>query len=596
MNLLFVQPKARDIAGIATGICYVATATKEAGYNIFGVNLNYFSSSGYRDILASAINTNNIDVVFIGGTSGDFNEIKRIISILKGLNNELVLVLGGYLVSTEPELVIRNTGADFGVIGLGETASVELLNLLSQKCAKSSYSTISGLVYIDDNNDLVITSNRKACSFNFNRIPALDLLFDDYIRNNKHIDLVGSIGCPFSCTFCSRPVGTKKYDQRPLDSLFYELDYWLTVYDIKTIGINDELFSLDEERVREFCSRIRKYQIGFGLQGRVDTITEEILTMLKDAGCYSISYGLESANNSILASMKKGITIEQIEKALSATRQHGISIIGNFIFGDIQETYETANDTLNWWTNHMSEYDIHLTMIVPFPGSYIYDYAVQKGMISDKLKFLNDGCPPVNCSKMSESEILRLKRRINSLLQIKSRASTISIKYIHPDNTIDLTLECGHCFKKFNVFKKDLANDSRWSFDRCPSCGGHNSLSPTDIFKPSLYKQVLDHMSEQYFKTFQMKNKKIVMWGAKERGQLLIASSENLRKCLVKVVDSAHEEYHDKLLLGIIRVDPPETLKDLDFDYLIIASTNYRDEIKSIIRDKFQLNIEILDI
>jgi anaerobic magnesium-protoporphyrin IX monomethyl ester cyclase len=560
---------------------------------VFGVNLNYFDLADHQSVLSTSVGDNGIDVVFIGGTSGDFREVAKIAATLKQIKPDLVVVVGGYLVSTEPELVISNMEADFGIIGLGESTSVELLDALGNNFSKSACSAIEGLIFIDEYQQLVKTPARKVCSFDFSRIPNLQLLFDADIKRNKQIDLVGSIGCPFSCTFCSRPVGTKKYDQRPLDSLFNELDYWLRIYDIKTIGINDELFSLNEDRVREFCSRISHYHIGFGLQGRVDTITEEMLALLKDAGCHAISYGLESANNSILSSMNKGITIEQIQKTLSATRSHDISIIGNFIFGDIQETYETANDTLDWWISNMSKYDIHLTMIVPFPGSHVYDYAVQKGIIPDKLQFLKDGCPPVNLSKMSDSEMLRLRRKIDNLLQIKSKASNVSITAIDSDNTVNLNIECGHCFDEFTVCNKDLGNDSRWSYDRCPKCGGHNLISPNDIYKPYLYKQVLDDIAENYFKDFVSNNKKIAMWGAKERGQLLIASSPSLRKCLIKVVDNAYQSFEGKLL-GLIPVDPPESLKDIEFDCLIIASTNYREEIRLIVLDDFKLNIEIL--
>ncbi len=253
MNLLFVQPKARDIAGIATGICYVATATQNAGHRAFGINLNHFSPPDHQNVLSSCIIENNIQVAFIGGTSGDFCEVDRITMLLKTIKQDIIVVIGGYLISTEPELVLRNTNADFGIIGPGDTTSVELLKALTHDFTKSSCAEIPGLIYLDDKSQLVRTRLREVGSFDFSRIPDLGLLFEFDIKKSKHIDLISSIGRPFNCTFCSRPIGFKKYDQRPLDSLFSELDHWLQIYDIQDITINDELFALNAQRVREFC-------------------------------------------------------------------------------------------------------------------------------------------------------------------------------------------------------------------------------------------------------------------------------------------------------------------------------------------------------
>jgi anaerobic magnesium-protoporphyrin IX monomethyl ester cyclase len=595
MKLLFAQPKAVDVAGIAPGICYVASAAKKAGHQVFGLNFNYINASDYLKTLSEIIKLNDIQAVLIGGTSGDYREVEKLTKCIKSINPELIVILGGYLVSTEPEIVIQNIPADFGVIGPGEVTIVELLDALTQKSNNIYLNNVNGIIYTNTKGSTIKTKPRNIVPFDFSLTPDLSLLFDDQIKKYKHIDLVSSIGCPFSCTFCSRPVGLMKYNQRSLDSFFDELDYWINKYDINDININDELFSINHDRLREFCSRIHKYKIGFSFQGRVDMINEEILPLLKNAGCHTISYGLESASNTILSSMKKKITIEQIENTLTATRKHGIAIVGNFIFGDIQETYETACETLNWWISHVSTFDIHLTMIQPLPGSHIYKHCVENGIIRDKSQFLKDGCPVLNFSKMTNEEQFRLKRRIDNLLNIKSKASTVSATAVHEDNTMDLKVECGHCWKVFDVPGKNLHVDSRWAYDRCPHCGGHNLLSPSDIYKPYLCKSVLDRVSDELFKTFALNNKKVALWGAKERGQLLIASSHNLRKCLIKVVDSAYQSFKDPLF-DQFKVDSPETLKELHIDYLIITSTNHYDEIQSIVKNDFKLDMEIVSL
>ncbi|MBN1545860.1 MAG: hypothetical protein JW902_04295 [Syntrophaceae bacterium] len=120
-----------------------------------------------------------------------------------------------------------------------------------------------------------------------------------------------------------------------------------------------------------------------------------------------MSFGLESADNRILKSMKKGTTVEQIERTLRLVYDAGISFEGAFIFCDIEETYETASNTLKWWREH-SEYRITLNLITIYPGTYLYKYACERGIIKDRVKFLKLGCPQVNVSKLTDRQMNEL--------------------------------------------------------------------------------------------------------------------------------------------------------------------------------------------
>ena len=94
---------------------------------------------------------------------------------------------------------------------------------------------------------------------------------------------------------------------------------------------------------------------------------------------------MESASDVVLKSMEKNITVAQIEKALAITYQAQIQIQGNFIFGDKAETWETANQTLQWWLHHR-EYQINIGgRVVPYPGSVLYYDAIERGLIDDRI-------------------------------------------------------------------------------------------------------------------------------------------------------------------------------------------------------------------
>lgn len=201
--------------------------------------------------------------------------------------------------------------------------------------------------------------------------------------------VIASRSCPFSCTFCFHPSG-RKYRQRSLDNIFAEIDYLLKTTEVKQLIISDELFAVKKQRVFEFCKRISKYKINWSLQLRVTDVNPEMLQAMKDSGCVCISYGLESADNSVLKSMEKHITIEQIETALKMTYAVNIDIQGGFIFGDIAETNETAANTLKWFDAN-SNYGLELNMIHIFPGTPLYNFAFEHGIIRDKVEYLKKG-------------------------------------------------------------------------------------------------------------------------------------------------------------------------------------------------------------
>jgi len=220
--------------------------------------------------------------------------------------------------------------------------------------------------------------------------------------------MISSRSCPYNCTFCFHPIG-KKYRQRSLDDFFKEAEYLIDKYNMNMLMLLDELFGVHPERVKEFCRRIKPYNLKWVAAMRVDIVTEEMLDMMKDAGCSTISYGLESANDVILKSMKKHIKLSQIENALELTYRAKVGIQGNFIFGDQAETWETANQTLQWWFNNR-KYLINLSGVRAYPGTELYYKALEKGLIKDKIKFIEAECPFLNWTEMSNEELAEYSR------------------------------------------------------------------------------------------------------------------------------------------------------------------------------------------
>jgi len=202
--------------------------------------------------------------------------------------------------------------------------------------------------------------------------------------------------------------------ERSLDDFFKELDHLVNKYHLNSVMILDELFAVKRERLYEFCRRIKSYCLTWIVQLRVDTVDEEILSLMKDSGCVFISYGIESMSNRVLKSMGKKTTRQEIDEALLLTSKAGIGIQGNLLFGDKEEEWDSVEESLLWWSDNRN-YNINLTPIYAYPGTNLYKYSCDKNLVSDKIAFLQKGCPPLNVTRMTENQFSEMIHMVETL-------------------------------------------------------------------------------------------------------------------------------------------------------------------------------------
>lgn len=429
MKILFVVPKINSDNRVyylyPIGIGYLSAYLKSKGYSVRIVDLNYYKD--HYKALINCFKEESYQIVCTGGLSTYYLALKNLISLIRIVSPESVVVVGGGIVSTEPELSFQNLKPDYAVYGEGEATLYELI-----KCIENGIDVrgIKGVVFRNDDGNITITEKRPV-------LKDLDSLpFPDYDGLNittflerQHSDgflyymhdsprvmyVMASRSCPMSCTFCYDPAGNI-YRQRSIENFFSEIDLLIDKYNINGLVVFDELLAADKERLYQFCETIRAYKIPWLCRLRVDNVDEASLQLLKYSGCCYINYGIESAHDSILASMNKKTTINQIETALDLTRKAGIGFTGNFIFGDPEETEETANETLRWWRKY-HYYNLNMGYILPYPGSQFYKTCVSRSLGFDKIRNLEKNCPVVNISKMSQDSFVGLEARMKSLIE-----------------------------------------------------------------------------------------------------------------------------------------------------------------------------------
>lgn len=528
MNYLFVLPKesAKSSGGynvFPVGIAYVSAYLKLCGHKVFTVNLEFFEEST-DEALARLVHTHAIDVIATGGLSRDYKSLRELIDIARKIKPELIVVVGGGIISGDPKPAMIALGADIGVIGQGEITMHELAKALDQGL---SYANVSGLIF--KSKTAYITTPPRLEIKHLDDLPLPDydgFSFADYMRQIDYsvAYIIASRSCPLKCTFCFHPSGDK-YRKRSLDDIFKEIDYLIATYSPKVLTISDELFAPNRARVIDFCKRIAPYGIEWTVQLRVCDVDEEMLQIMSESGCSTISYGIESADDRVLTSMAKKITRAQIDRALRMTYDAGIDIQGGLIFGDAVETTDTVATSLKWYDEH-AYYGLELNMINIFPGTALYKNAVISGIVKDPIKFLVDGCPLINVSRLTDSEYRDLASQLYERnMRAKYEPKDYQVHNIDDGGQCTATMSCNKCGTPVSI-ESDLLHISRLL---CVNCRQRHYLDP---FKKLCLPTPL---SNDDFKG----DERIVLWGAGELCIKLLDAYPQLHEERFVVVDSS---------------------------------------------------------
>jgi radical SAM superfamily enzyme YgiQ (UPF0313 family) len=455
------------------GLAYISSTMKKAGHDVDCLNTNHLAGT-VQTLIKEQLDKKQYDVVATGHTGIGLAVVEKIVHAAREHHSNPKIIVGGCLITSEKELMLDALSPDVEVISEGEDTIVELLDALEKK---KSLHNIDGIGFKEKGKRIFTKPRQPIMNLDSISLPDFESFgFREYLDNMSSENLYGefdyprtypllaSRGCPYQCTFCYHSIGSR-YRQRSIDNVMNELQVAFDKWKINSIDIYDDLFSYDKERLLEFCKRLKEkiqnlpWAVKWTCQLSVRGIDKNLLQTLKDSGCNIISFGFESYNQKVLNSMRKPITPALIDHAIKLCREVGIGIQGNFIFGDVAETKETATETLNYIKEH-GKGQILIGFIQPYPGSAIYKRCLEKGIIKDKLEFIRNHISHTNwlnmTEEMTDDEINWLKKEIT-----KTR-----IKYAHyeiPDTVEKISK------KRYNLHKK------------CPFCGEEQVYKNCDI-------------------------------------------------------------------------------------------------------------------
>jgi anaerobic magnesium-protoporphyrin IX monomethyl ester cyclase len=244
---------------------------------------------------------------------------------------------------------------------------------------------IRGLAYRRDG-EVVEAPNRALGDLNDLPLPRHDLLPLEHYRlpmlEGKYAFVTTSRGCPARCTFCIKHVMWQNSVRLRSPERIVEELHLLASLGVRNIHFEADLFTANREQVERICRLIldQGLDIRWTCNSRVDTVDPELLSSMKQAGCWMIAWGIESASPRVLRRAKKGITPEKAERALRWSREAGIGNWGYFIIGLPGETEESIAQT----TRFAKELPLDLALFhvaVPYPGTPFYHEALERGWL-----------------------------------------------------------------------------------------------------------------------------------------------------------------------------------------------------------------------
>jgi anaerobic magnesium-protoporphyrin IX monomethyl ester cyclase len=414
MNVLLINPPCRAGYLIPLGLGYIASIARAEGHNVHILDINAFEYSNKE--VEGFVRTLEFDVVGIGGLTTTYKYVKWLAGTIKAHRPHVPIAAGNMVSTAHPELLLRNSKVDIAVIDEGETTFKELLAAIK---TNQGLSKINGIFY-KDNGAIVKTAPRQRISdLDSLPFPAWDLFpMDRYLHNPILLDTVAisaGRGCPYECTFCSRPFGRRVF-YRSAKSIIGEIKELKKRYRIKSTGFSDDLFLVNRNIVLEFCDRMisEKLDVKWCASARVNLVDDKLLRIMRKAGCVSLGFGFESGSQSVLNRMKKGVSVKQAKEAIRVTKRAGIRITGSFIFGMPGETRDTIRDTLNFIKKTRPPI-YRFFYATPYPNTELYEIAKRMGRLpADEDKYVEslgemNRTFLVNLTEFSDEELVRLK-------------------------------------------------------------------------------------------------------------------------------------------------------------------------------------------
>ncbi len=405
MKVLFVHPHGsnwlldqKDISSVFNlmpplGLLSIAAVLEQNGIEVEVIDCYGMPSA--PEVLVDKILSRNPDVVGFSCTTSSFLEGNHISELLKERNSEIITVFGGAHACTIGASLLDSFQAiDYLVIGEGEITMLELVqsgfksveNIAGVACRINGICTFTGV------RDLI--KNLDDLPF-----PAYHLLPQFPQRYNlplfsyptaPNTSIISSRGCPYSCSYCDRSVFSSGFRFNSPDYIIEHMAMLNRDYGIRHVFFYDDLFTFDRKRVARFCELKAQKQLDvtYNCIARLEHVDEELLTLLKNSGCWQVNFGIESGDPEVLKKHRKFFGLDEVGRKLKMVRDAGMRVKGLFMIGLPGEDEAAIRRTIDYALSLPLE-EINVTKFTPFPGAPVYKTIRDFGEFDEKWSLMN---------------------------------------------------------------------------------------------------------------------------------------------------------------------------------------------------------------
>ncbi len=402
----------RTFAGIFSfyfplGLTYLSGAVKQAGYDCRILDMDAADAkSGSFDFaheyerygkyvealnnpehptwrqMRELIRSESPDFIGITAMTTKFGSVIQTARQCKQLLPKVPVIVGGAHASTMPDLTLEIPEVDVVVRGEAEETLPDVLHHLG---SDRDLSSILGISYRD--NGKIRHNPDRPYVQQLDRIPLPDRGALMHPRNYSSEDMgvmLNSRGCPFRCSYCFH-MWQRKVRYRSVENILTEIRSVRDTYGTTQFHFKDDSFTVNRKQVEALCAALKRepYRINWSCTTRVDLIDDDLLRVMKEAGCNQVSVGIESGSKRILRETDKDITHAQILAAAEKLNRHRLFWSGYFMIGLPNETEEDIRQTFAF-LKRVKPYYAGLGVYNPFPRTKLFDQGVQMGLLNPK--------------------------------------------------------------------------------------------------------------------------------------------------------------------------------------------------------------------
>ncbi len=368
-------------------LMYLASSLEKEDYKVKIVD-DDLEQKGYENLSKQAEKLNP-QLIGVTATTSTIKSALKYLDHIKKVLPDSLTVIGGPHTTFMPYETLKDTeNLDVVVIGEGEETMVDLTNLTTQN--HENIDEVKGIVYRDLKDGKLKTTQNRPLIKDLDKLPfpARHLVpFKSYgVSQEQTGGIITSRGCVYNCNYCSSSlIMGKKFRSRSPTNVVDEIEELIDKYHINDIGFMDDTFMLNKQRASDIADEIkaRDLDLTFVASSRVDRVDKKLLKNLKSSGLRTIYYGVESGSQRVLDLMKKGITLKNVEDAVSMAKDVNLEVLTSFILGYPGETEEDMNTTIDFSTKLDSDY-CQYSILTPFPGTPIYKDLLEKNLIDNE--------------------------------------------------------------------------------------------------------------------------------------------------------------------------------------------------------------------